>query len=442
MSYEPRLIAPYFKESGLNLYFKPWIIGDDAFVEADDVFTWRGSIRKRDGFKLLARVDPEVAISDISMTDPAVVTTSADHNLQDDDQVWLEGITDVDYIDLNNTLFNITEITDTTFSLQSLLGADIDKSTAAGDAGADGNVFLPIQHLATRIVPNTLDEQLIAFTSVRAFLFNTTTGVFNDISFDSMPDPLLWTGGANRYHWSSNYVNALWVTNNFDLIRFWNGDAADGWSNQQFETNATNFVFKALMIFPYKNRLVLLNTSEGTVANGTRFSQRVRWSKPFASPYTTNTGAGGATVEPPPGFTTNDNAWRDDIQGNGGFADASTKEQIVTAGIVNDNLIVGFQRSTWRLRWTGNQIQPFVWEEINSHYGSEATHGTLGFDKLVFMFSRFGYVGADTNNVRRIDQKIPDQSFGTETGVNNEELARVAVENVTVCTGVSLFALI
>ena len=36
MSYEPRLIAPYFKESGLNLYFKPWIIGDDAFVEADD----------------------------------------------------------------------------------------------------------------------------------------------------------------------------------------------------------------------------------------------------------------------------------------------------------------------------------------------------------------------------------------------------------------------
>lgn len=424
MSYEPRLIAPYFKESGLNLYFKPWIIGDDAFVEADDVFTWRGSIRKRDGVTLLGRVDPEVSISDISMTDPAVVTTSANHNLQDGDQVWLEGITATDYTDLNNTLFNITTITLTTFSLQSLLGADIDKSTAAG-VGADGNVFLPIQHLGTRIVPNTLDEQLVAFTSVRAFVFNTVTELFQDITFDGNGTFFPWSGGANNYHWSSNYVDAMWVTNNVDRIRFWQGSTVDGWSDQEFQINTTDFVFRALMIFPYKNRLVILNTSEGTTFEGTRHSQRARWSKPFASPFTTNTST-VAGVNLPPGFTTNDNAWREDIQGNGGFADAATNEQIVTAGIINDNLIVGFQRSTWRLRWTGNQILPFIWDEINSHYGAESTHGTIGFDKLVYMYSRFGYVGADTNNVRRIDQKIPDQSFGTETGVSNQELVRVA----------------
>lgn len=427
MSYEPLVIAPYYKGSGLDLYFKPWLIGDDAFVRADDVFPWRGSIRKRDGIQPLARLPAEVSINAISNGNPAVVTTSANHNLQNDDQVYLEGITDPDYIDLNNTLFNITVILATTFSLQDLDGNDIDKSGAAGAAGAVGDVFLPVQHLATRIIPNTLDEQLIAFNSVRAFLFNVTTGVFNDISFDSVPNPLLWTGGANRYHWSTNFVNSVWVTNNFDLIRFYNGSAADGWSNQKFQINGTpDFVFRALMIFPYKNRLVILNTFEGdTLGTAQRFSQRARWSKPFASPYTTNTDGGAAAVFPA-GFSANDNAWREDIQGNGGFLEASTNQQIVSAEIVNDVLIVGFQRSTWRLRYTANQVQPFVWEEINGHYGSEALHGTIGFDQLAFMYSRFGYVGADTNNVRRIDERIPDQSFETETGVSNEELGRIA----------------
>ncbi len=431
MSYEPHLIAPYGKGSGLDLYQKPWLIGDDAFQKLDDAFTWRGSIRKRDGITPLARLPTHANINAISNANPAVLTTTAAHGLQDADQVWLEGITDTDYLNLNNTLFNITVTGGTTFSLQTLQGGNVDESVSAAPAGVAGTVHLPVQHLGTRIIPNSLDEQLTAFTSTTAFIFNTTSSAFNDISFfQTSGAAIAWTGGGNSYHWSTNFADSVWVTNNFDPIRFYNGSTTLGWNNQRFQTVGAippaEFVFRALMIIPFKQRLVLLNTSEGAVAPGSRFSQRARWSQ-IGTPYVPASG-GDPAVQLPATFSalTDVDAWRSDIQGKGGFIDAATTEQIVSAEIINDNLIVFFQRSTWRLRYTGVQILPFVWEQINSFYGSEATHGTIGFDQVAFTFSRFGFIAADTNNVRRIDEKIPDIAFQVETGDVNTELLRVA----------------
>jgi len=51
--WEPRLIAP-FTNSGLKKYFKPWIIGKEAFPDIQDAYAWRGSVRKREGFRLFA----------------------------------------------------------------------------------------------------------------------------------------------------------------------------------------------------------------------------------------------------------------------------------------------------------------------------------------------------------------------------------------------------
>ena len=436
MSYEPHLIAPYGKGSGLDLYHKAWLIGDAAFERLDDAFTWRGSIRKRDGFNLLARIPVQVNINAISNANPAVVTTSAAHGLQNGDQVWLEGIEDADYLNLNNTLFNITVILGTTFSLQTLLGVNVDESASVAPAGIAGAVHLPVQHLGTRIITNTLDEQLLAFTSTRVYLFNTGTSAFDNVSFFQTSGAAFpWTGGANAYHWSTNFASSVWVTNNVDPVRFYNGSTTQGWNNQRFQTNGTpQFVHRALMIIPFKGRLVLLNTGEGIIGPGPnfdptieRFSQRARWSQ-IGTPYVTATSGDPVVVLPVATFGggSDVDAWRSDIQGRGGFVDAATAQQIVSAEVVNDNLIVFFERSTWRLRYTGVQILPFVWEEINSHYGSESTHGTVGFDQVAFTFSRFGFIGADTNNVRRIDKNIPDISFQVETGATNQELQRVA----------------
>ena len=53
MSFDPRLIAP-FEGGGLEEYYKPWLIGDKAFEVLEDAYAWRGVVRKREGYSLLA----------------------------------------------------------------------------------------------------------------------------------------------------------------------------------------------------------------------------------------------------------------------------------------------------------------------------------------------------------------------------------------------------
>lgn len=429
MTYEPRLITPFDDKSGLSRYYKPWLIGDEAFETATNMMFWRGLARKRNGYSFLARFPAQASIQSISNANPAVLTTTANHNLTNGQvlHIWIEGVTDADYTDLNNRLFRATITGATTMTLADLYGTAIDKSTAGAPAGMAGSIYQPVQGLKNRIIPNSLDEELLAFDQTRAW--RITGALATDISFfQTTGAALTWTGGNNDYYWATNYAQAFWVSNFVDPVRFYNGSTTQGWNNQRFTVDsAPNLVHRALIVIPFKGRIVLLNTYEGLIgaAPGTNFAQRARWSQ-IGTPYVPATGADPAVVLPTLySGATDANAWRDDIPGRGGYVDAPTTERIVGAEIVNDNLIVFFQRSTKRLRYTGNQILPFVWEDINTHYGAESTHATLGFDQLAFAFSRVGFVGADTNNVRRIDENIPDQAFEVETGDNMEELSRV-----------------
>jgi hypothetical protein len=337
MSYEPRLIAP-FDGGGLQLYYKPWLIGKEAFPRLEDAYAWRGTVQKRQGYNLLG-----------------TLPTS------------------------------------------------------------------PVQGLRTYIVPVTGDELLIAFSTTKSYLWSTVGSTFTDITFTPAAAPFSWTGGVDDFFWSANYANAIWVSNNVDPIRFYNGSTTAGWSTHTPIVNGATTLQKALLIIPYRGRLVVLNTQEG----GIGFKQRARWSQ-IGTPYLPT--VAGTYVPPAPYAVPGAGdafAWRDDIPGRGGYIDADTNEQIVSAGIIQNTLIVFFQRSTWRLRYTGNEVLPFVWERINTQLGAESTFSAIPFDDALLGFSRFGYVGANTNSVARIDEKIPDLSFFTETGSTLEGLKRI-----------------
>lgn len=324
MGYEPRLIAP-FEGGGLITYYKPWLIGNEAFPNLQDAYCWRGVVRKREGFSLLA----------------TIATT-------------------------------------------------------------------PIQGLRTYFT-KTGNEQLLAFSTTKAYLLISTPSIqFSDIStFQTSGAAISWTGGVNDFFQSTNYALSLWVTNNVDPLRFWNGSTVNGWNDQQPLLFGTTRLTTTKLIIAYKGRLVALSPTEGGVA----FTNRARWSQ-IGNPYVSATGADPAVVPPAP-FTTagNDNAWRSDIPGKGGFIDADTNEQIISWAIIRDVLIVFFQRSTWRLRYTGNEVLPFLWERLNTQYGSESSSSTITFDDGALTFSRYGFIKSDTNAVARIDEKIPDQSF-------------------------------
>lgn len=405
MGYEPRLLAPFDK--GLVKYYKPWVIGDVAFPILSNAYAWRGSVGKREGYSFLTNLP-------------------------------------------------------------------------GGDK--------PVQGLKNWIDPASLAPTSIAYSLTKSYIYNAGAFAYEDITFLAEPfgTPFSWSNGVDDFFWTSNYAGSMWSTNNLtaDHIRFWNGSTDGGWNIHQPTVNGTKTLDAALIILPYKGRLVVLNTNEG----GSNFQSRARWSQ-IGSPYTSNSSAqaitgittgvttvimladtssftiglgaaitlvlgtvsqvlnfnqfpvisivpgvsitiavdttglgytgggfvqGPGTTVPPSPFEISIFGWRDDIAGRGGFVDADTSERIISAEIIKDTLIVGFQRSTWRLRYTGNEILPFNWERLNTQYGAESTFSNIAFDDAALFFSRYGWIACDTNNVARIDLDIPDDSFSVD----------------------------
>lgn len=294
---------------------------------------------------------------------------------------------------------------------------------------------LPVMGLPVKEVEAINDENLVAFDTRYTYSFDVASNDFilqstmvNNGSIGAGAK-FIWTGTDSDLFWTTNYFDVMWATNNVagfhaavdvslvaerDGIRWFTDVVANpGSSNFNPGTNSTltvaptQFLLGALIILPYKDRLVVLNTFEGPNLGGSvRFTQRARWSQngtPFYSNLPSNASgiAGGGDRE----------AWSEVQPGKGGFIDAPTQESIVSAEFVKDTLIVYFERSTWQLVYTGNELLPFVWQKINTELGSESTFSKVPFDRGVFAVGNYGVITTDSVNVVRIDQKIPDEVF-------------------------------
>jgi hypothetical protein len=284
----------------------------------------------------------------------------------------------------------------------------------------------PVQGLKNWINPLTLGESLIAFSQTLSYLFVDASQTFTNITHLSDTTAFTFGNGTNDYFWGSNYQGSLWIANGLGLttaapfptptngIFYLTANADNSWNIHQPQIDGTpTYLNGCLIILPYKGRLVVLNTIEGNASGTTNtiYSNRARWSQ-IGTAYVSS--GGGHTTSPPSPFSTDNSSWRNDIPGKGGFIDADTSERIVSAAIIKDTLIVFFQRSTWRLRYTGNEILPFIWERLNTQYGSESPYSTVAFDEAALTFSRYGWIASDTNDVSRIDLDIPDDSFAFE----------------------------
>jgi hypothetical protein len=165
--------------------------------------------------------------------------------------------------------------------------------------------------------------------------------------------------------------------------------------------SASTFLFQARILIPYFGRLLALNVWEGnTVGGAVNIFNRCRFSQV------------GSPVQ--------SDAWRSDVFGKGGFLDAPTNEQIISATFLNNTLIVFFERTTWQLRYVGEYGLPFIWERIASDLGSESTFSPVLFNANILAVGDRALIAATSNIVDRIDLSIPDQIFyfqNTNNGV-------------------------
>lgn len=300
-------------------------------------------------------------ITNITKSVTAVITTSTANNLAVGDYVYINNIIDPA---MNNQTGKVT-VAGNPFT------TDIDTSAAAG--ASSGGLVWELNHTKT-----------------------------------AFGDGIRWFDGYTQVGPSPAVPPTGWV--NF---------------NPPLDSSQTPRILQgALMLFPYKNYLVALNTVEGTTfANGVRQNQRARWSQYGTVYFTPNPTNGDASLLPlgfdiPAGDNISGQEWYDDVSGRGGFVDAPTAEDIISAEFIKDTLIVYFENSTYKLTYTGNGLEPFIWEKINTSIGSIGTFSSVPFDTSVLSVGNNGIYACDSVGMDRIDRIIPDEAFRFRTSSN------------------------
>ncbi len=421
MSYEPHYIASFENESGLDKYYEPFLIPEKAFHSLEDAFVWRGRVRKREGFSTLGRLRRSLvdeAMGNISAVGAGIFTFNIFTGLalsatEPNAQIEPGNITNIE-IDIAAPISQT--LTDTTgdgvlviAGAGPITNAQIIYATGdliltfSGAVAASAATItaayypsLPVMGLPTSITNAINEGELRAFDTKYSYKYTGT-------QFEELSPGTTWNGNDSDFFWTTTYwpPNAnsekfLWATNfnnsaTPDPLRYYN-PTLGVWVDFTPSIDGVHNLQTCRCIVPYKNRLLAFNTWEETVTVVQNFPQRLRFSERLVDPTAVD-------------------SWRSDIPGRGGFIDAPTDEQIISVEFIKDVLIVKFERSSWKIVYTGNEILPFVFEKINTEFGAESTFSLVPFDRGVFSVGNVGICTDDSINVYRIDQRIPDIVF-------------------------------
>jgi len=403
------LIAPF--ESGLVKNMEPWLTPEDSFEQLNNAYVFRGKVKKRFGSKytgsggsegfeqLKSRLRIQVDTTDGSgncNTSPipgAIFKVGQLYSIAD------EIFTVVDVSAGAQDLLTTGSATVATFNITT-------KTLIINGAGATKAVYFypsePVMGFAMHEKGTINDHTAYAYDTQFAYKFASTYWV--------RAGAQTYTGDNTQYFWTTNWdgltpeTTAMFSTNfhEDDYMRYTLEGTTWTEFKPQYNVNGTATLYNiktARIILPFKNRLILLNTVE-TKANATTYTSytnRCRYSHNGSPLGTFPTSAWYESGEV--GYT------------GAGYLDAPTEESIIAAEFIKDRLIVYFERSTWELAYTANEVLPFVWQKLNTELGSESTFSSVPFDKHILNVGANGIHACNGLNVERIDSKIPDELF-------------------------------
>lgn len=397
-----------------------FLLPNDAYPVLQNAYIWREQIKRKDGWQLLGRLQRFFSLASLGTSSASpwsfniytlLSITEPNAQINPGSVVIVVGGT-ITFTDNGQGIFtSVTPGNSGTINYET--GAVILITTAGVGTATTVTLGyfpgLPVMGIRQYDLAKTNQQTSIGFDTKYSYIYAN--------GWSEWIPGTTWTGNDIDFFWTTNYWmvagnRLFWVTNasgiNGDPIRYSNGSA---WTDFIPQVDATNYLQQCLCILPFRNRLLVFNTLEGTsntfpLASSTRYTQRIRWS-----------GITDPTIQTGP-----TGAWRDDIRGLGGFIDIPTNEEIVSVGAVRDNLIIYCSRSTWQLRYTGQSIAPFQLERVNPELGAEGTFSTIQFDWTFVGIGDKGIVECDSFKSTRIDIKIPDLIFSFNDNIVGGEL--------------------
>jgi hypothetical protein len=414
------LIAPY--NTGLQNDLKPWLIPEDAFEQLQNLYVWRGRVKKRLGSNLLFGTNPLSVNPQIySRLRIRVGTTSGAGALGGvvPGTVFAVG----QLFSIGTQLFTVQALGTPVVMLNSTGVGSGTYNTTTGAYSFTGVAIntavyfypaTPVMGFGVLDTTTVNFERYIAFDTQFAYEYQASGG-WERLALGAST----WTGNDSQFFYSSMYRGtnandlALFVTNNNTTVSS-NGDgiryllgSTSTWTqlSQSYSASANTAILGARIVVQFKGRLLLFNTWEQPgSATRVQYQNRVRYSQI--------------------GDPTQVDAWYDatsGVYGKGGALDAPVAQQIISVQILRDRMIVYFERSTWELVYTNNEVLPFRWQNINIELGVESTFSLIPFDRGLLGVGQVGVHVSNGLNVERIDNKIPDQVFTIQNANNGTE---------------------
>lgn len=172
------------------------------------------------------------------------------------------------------------------------------------------------------------------------------------------------------------------------------------------------YLVGALAIVSYKDRLIFFSPWIQTSSSPAIQLQDVALWSWNGTPY--------YSLPVPNNQTFVANAYYVNQTGLGGYLSASTSQPIFTVTNNEDVILVGFGGSGKKTRfvYTGNDLDPFLFFNINSELPSTATFSAVTLDKGAIDIGTYGLAMTDQQSSQRIDLDIPDTIFNVKN-LNN-----------------------
>lgn len=434
MTHSPQTINKF--ETGLVQNQPNQILVNDAFPVLYNALVFRNTVRRRLSWKLVGRLTRSYADESIGNSGASVWSFNI-YTL-----LGISGEANA-AIDIGTVIIKIGAIEFTDQGDGTLTSPTIGNSGTINYATGD----IALTHTAGAGIASTATLSYFpALPAMGVFDRNNASNAFENIfmdtkytyrfvpssGFSQFPTGATWTlndfnlPSPQNYWQDLNNLPIFWITNikgpTGDPIRYTNAQTTwydftpgiDGTAVAPNPPNATNFLFQAKFLIPFRGRLFAFNTLEGpTIGTSINYTNRIR-----CSANTTPFDSASAIIT-----QFNQTAWSDVVPGQGYQQDLPTTEPIIGAWSVMNQIVIKTSTKTWVLTHTGISVAPFKVDLLDDNEGS-----TSGFSASN-MGSYITDVGSRTINnsspvsVQSIDQKILNFVFSINR--DNSGLSRV-----------------
>lgn len=175
------------------------------------------------------------------------------------------------------------------------------------------------------------------------------------------------------------------------------------------------YLVGAVGIVPFKGRLIFFGpTIQSSTGAPIYLRDTALWSWDGTPYYTSPT---------PVNQLADQKAYYVDQTGLGGYLPAGIPQPIVTFASNEDVILVGFGGDGRKTRFisTSNDLQPFLFFNINSELPSSSTFSAIELDRGVLDIGQYGLALTDQQSCQRVDLEIPNEIFQIQAQNNGAQ---------------------